>query len=469
MEANPDAIPAPKSSVPCQICTADSAKYTCPRCGFKTCSLDCSKAHKIGTTADAGCSGIKENNAGGFVAMNSYGYSAFVNDYVFLEEVGRNISVWGRDIQEKKLLGGGMAGVSNGRGKGARMIGRGNRKDARGGKGRSKREVLRDMLLERADVDIQLCPEGMERRKMNQSSWDTKYVISFMRCCSRSLMRKQQLCRTNTGYLTIQYRLHQANNLATSNHDRQAAPSTKRKNMSDSQTGDVVHLLTHRNNIETSLKDSLRRMVEERSKNGTQPSWVREMIIGKEARVIQEQDGSGGTLGGYVVLLRGSTGPLEKGVRVVYERLDTEVALVEALRGHSFVEFPTLEVIRERERSEVGREWGPNDKEKEGESDESEEEDQEVQDRTIKRRKIDEEAGKRLLERLQVYGEDDGESDSDPRADLEKKPTGLLGMLDYSSDSSEASELEDMETAPVQAGKTALDLGEEEEVDWDDE
>jgi hypothetical protein len=363
-----------------------------------------------------------------------------------------------------------MTGASNGRGKGTRTIGGGNRKDTRGGKGRSKREVLRDMLLERADVDMQLCPEGMERRKMNQSSWDAKCVMSFMRCCSRSLMRKRLLCRANTGYLTIQYRLHQSNNLAISNHDRQAGPSTKRKNMSDSQTGEMVHLLTHRNNIETSLKDSLRRMVEERSKNGTQPTWVREMIIGNEARAVQEQHESGENLGGYVVLIRGSTVPLEKGVRMAYERLDTDVVLVEALRGHSFVEFPTLEVVREREWSEAGRAWGPNGNEKEGESDESNEEDRETQGRIFKRRKIDEEAGRRLLERLQAYGEeDDGENDSDPRADPEKKPTGLLGMLDYSSDSSEASEVDDTEALPVQTGKTALDLGEEEEVDWDDE
>jgi len=165
------------------------------------------------------------------------------------------------------------------------------------------------------------------------------------------------------------------------------------------------------------------------------------MIIGNEARVIQERDESGGTSGGYVVLIRGSTVPLEKGVQRAYERLDTGVTLVEALRGHSFVEFPTLEVIREREWSEVGHEWGPNGKEKEGESDESDEEDRDAQERTLKRRKINEEAGKRLLERLQVYGEEeDGDSHSDPRADLERKPAGLLGMLDYSSDSSEASE-----------------------------
>jgi hypothetical protein len=252
----------------------------------------------------------------------------------------------------------------------------------------------------------------------------------------------------------------------------------KRKNMLDAQIGEVAYLLTHRNNIETSIKDSLRRAVEERSKkDGTQPAWIREMIMGDETRAalsFEEQDDSAGIGGGYLVLIRGSTVPLEKGFRVAYERLDTSVALVEALRGHSFVEFPTLEVVREREWSEVGREWEPNDEEKEGESDESDkEEDQDAQERRIKRRKIDKEAGKRLLGGLKAYGEeDDGEGDSDPRNDPEKKHTGLLEMLDYSSDSSEASELEDMEVTPAHAGRTTLDLGslgDDEEVDWDDE
>jgi hypothetical protein len=151
--------------------------------------------HKSGTTTsgtDGGCSGIKENNAGGFIAMNTYGYSAFVNDYVFLEEIGRHVGDWGRDIREKKLLGhaGSSTGTSNGRGRDGRMMRGVNRGGARGGKGRSKREVLRDMLLERADVDMQLCPEGMERRKMNQSSWDPKYVVTLMLCCSGVLIRR---------------------------------------------------------------------------------------------------------------------------------------------------------------------------------------------------------------------------------------------------------------------------------------
>jgi hypothetical protein len=186
----------------------------------------------------------------------------------------------------------------------------------------------------------------------------------------------------------------------------------------------------------------------------------------------EDQDTSGKTGNVYVVLLRGSAMPSEKGVHVAYERLDTSAALVEALRGHSFVEFPTLEVIHEREWSEVGHEWEPNDEEKEGESGGSDDrDDQDAQERIAKRRKIDEEAGKRLLGGLAVYigEEDDEEGNSDYRAVPEKKQGALLEMLDYSSDSSEVSNLE---VAPTHAGKPPLDLGslgEDEEVDWDDE
>lgn len=41
----------------CSVCALTAAKYTCPRCGVKTCSLPCVKSHK----KDAGgCSGVRD-------------------------------------------------------------------------------------------------------------------------------------------------------------------------------------------------------------------------------------------------------------------------------------------------------------------------------------------------------------------------------------------------------------------------
>lgn len=40
----------------CEVCNANNAKYTCPRCEVKTCSIDCVRIHK----AELACSGTRD-------------------------------------------------------------------------------------------------------------------------------------------------------------------------------------------------------------------------------------------------------------------------------------------------------------------------------------------------------------------------------------------------------------------------
>ena len=53
----------------CEGCKKQPFKYKCPRCSFKSCSLDCSKTHKIRT----GCSG--ERSKTHYVPLKQYTYS----------------------------------------------------------------------------------------------------------------------------------------------------------------------------------------------------------------------------------------------------------------------------------------------------------------------------------------------------------------------------------------------------------
>jgi hypothetical protein len=95
--------------------------------------------------------------------MNEYGWGTMMNDYVFLEDMGRKVNEWGRDIARGGLQVRGRAGYhARGRGRGS-------------GAGQTKRDTLK-MQLELRDIDMELLPIGMERRKHNQSSWDTKFV-----------------------------------------------------------------------------------------------------------------------------------------------------------------------------------------------------------------------------------------------------------------------------------------------------
>ena len=88
-----------------------------------------------------------------------------MDDYVFLEDVGRKVSECGQDIVRN-----GYRMLRGGRGRGAVRPGR---------PGRGVFEKKRDMLklqLELRDIEMDLLPSGMERRKLNQSTWDQKCV-----------------------------------------------------------------------------------------------------------------------------------------------------------------------------------------------------------------------------------------------------------------------------------------------------
>jgi len=147
----------------CAFCKLKYAIYTCPRCAFKSCSLACSNGHK----ERMNCSQARDKSA--YVPMNQYGLGTLANDYVYLEEVGRKVTEWGRDIGQNRYMDA--------------SAGRDPRRQARGRRGRGgisrqagrnhRREILRDRL-EEDDIEMLLLPEGMERRRLNQSTWDPK-------------------------------------------------------------------------------------------------------------------------------------------------------------------------------------------------------------------------------------------------------------------------------------------------------
>jgi len=106
-----------------------------------------------------------------------------VDDYCFLEDVGRKVGEWGREI----VKGGFDMNVRRGRDgrfggrdrnrRGGGVGGMGRTRKGRGG-GKGKREVLK-MFLEAREIELELLSCGMEKRRLNQSVWDQKYVIFY--------------------------------------------------------------------------------------------------------------------------------------------------------------------------------------------------------------------------------------------------------------------------------------------------
>lgn len=87
--------------------------------------------------------------------MKEYGYGALMNDYVYLEDIGRKAKEWGKDIAKGKYQ------VTE--------------RDRIGGPRRkkSKKEALQ-IQLEIREIPLVLLPQGMERKKLNQSYWDSR-------------------------------------------------------------------------------------------------------------------------------------------------------------------------------------------------------------------------------------------------------------------------------------------------------
>jgi len=146
----------------CSVCSHRASIYTCPRCTARTCSFHCSKSHKSANE----CTGERDKAA--YISMNQYGWGTMMNDYVFLEEVGRRVGDWGKQIARGGYGTNIKRGSHNGRG--------------RPGRGRYGGGTKRDMLrlqLEARDIDMELLPTGMERRKINQSFWEPKCVLKL--------------------------------------------------------------------------------------------------------------------------------------------------------------------------------------------------------------------------------------------------------------------------------------------------
>lgn len=161
----------------CAICSSSEPKYTCPRCDRPTCSLACSRAHKD----KFACSGERDPTK--FVALKTYGQGTWADDYRYLEEGRRKVAGWGEGLEKDlaALTTGGPSATREGRGgavRGGGHLGRGGGPGhgAAGGDMRQKRtktDILRSQLLRRG-CWVEFMPEGMDRRKTNQSSWNPR-------------------------------------------------------------------------------------------------------------------------------------------------------------------------------------------------------------------------------------------------------------------------------------------------------
>ncbi|TFY72112.1 hypothetical protein EVG20_g913 [Dentipellis fragilis] len=233
--------------------------------------------------------------------MNQYGLGTLMDDYVFLEEMGRKVTDWGKEIVKGGFGAGSErgAGAMGGRGRGrGRGSGRG-RERGRGTGQKTKRDVLK-MQLEARDVDVDMLPAGMQRRTHNQSTWDFK---------------------NKTALLTIEFKCHPPSG------EPQSAPYT---------------LLTHRNNVDNALLTLAQSQIKERAKakrDNAIPAWVRSLVL-PDADVPD-------SFTPPCFFMPTTLDPLTNLSNTGHYQLDGTLPLLTSLRHKQFVEFPTIEIWEE--------------------------------------------------------------------------------------------------------------------------
>ncbi|KAF9534931.1 hypothetical protein CPB83DRAFT_843172 [Crepidotus variabilis] len=405
----------------CGSCNLLPAKYTCPGCRIRTCSLPCSKRHKENT----GCTG--KRNRAVYVPMNEYTYGRMVDDYAYLEEVGRKVGEWGDEIVKGGYTNPGTTGAGGGGNYKGRMRGRGRGRGVfHGGQGQSRRDVLK-LELEEMKIDMDLLPQGMEKRKLNQSTWDPK---------------------TRTGYLTIEFKIYKPKD--------SFAPASM-------SADPPFTLLTHRNTIDKGLLTSLRNCLNglgSKSKNQSSayPDWVRRLVFSSD-------DGNGAedfTNPHFIVLTRFdhlNSSNFEK-PKYAYQVLDPTQPLSITLQHTHFVEYPTIEVWEELDKTIVDKEGNLQ---------------QEEESQRPKRRKMNVKAGKKAISGLiGAYGSSSEDEEKIPEDESEShQQNGLAALGDYSGSEDEkeiepAALLELMRKAQAGGDSWALEGNEDEVVDWGD-
>ena len=70
--------------ISCEVCKVEVSLYCCPKCSMRTCSLKCCKIHK----EKSNCNGKRDRTA--FIALNQFSDSKLLSDYHFLEDVLQN-------------------------------------------------------------------------------------------------------------------------------------------------------------------------------------------------------------------------------------------------------------------------------------------------------------------------------------------------------------------------------------------
>ncbi|KAJ5952585.1 uncharacterized protein N7479_010998 [Penicillium vulpinum] len=153
----------------CSICHVNPPKYRCPRCSTRTCSLPCTRRHKLWSQ----CSGVRDPAA--YLKRNELNTeSAFDRDFNFITSIERTLERAEREVDNRgiDLTSGAQADDGNSEGSQHPAAGR-KRKNPSQGLAKGEAAFLRG--TETAGVRVLRAPKGMSRNKQNGSRLHPKH------------------------------------------------------------------------------------------------------------------------------------------------------------------------------------------------------------------------------------------------------------------------------------------------------
>ncbi|TVY90856.1 putative box C/D snoRNA protein [Lachnellula willkommii] len=148
----------PLLSTLCSICHINTPKYTCPRCSVNTCSLPCSRRHKLWSS----CNGVRDPTV--FVPKSQLATpSGIDHDYNFLHSIEHRKGRSEKEIVENRRL------VKESELKAAR-----EGEDRRRPKNAPEGEACINRILLAYKIRVYRAPSGMKRNTENTTNWSKK-------------------------------------------------------------------------------------------------------------------------------------------------------------------------------------------------------------------------------------------------------------------------------------------------------
>jgi hypothetical protein len=158
----------PGSNLPRPYSHINPPKYRCPRCSTRTCSLPCTRRHKLWSE----CSGVRDP-AAYLKRKELTTEAAFDRDFNFITGIERSLERAEREVDNRgiDLAGGAQTDDASSQGVQHQASGR-KRKHPNQGLAKGEAGFLRG--AEAAGVKVLRAPKGMSRNKQNGSRMHPK-------------------------------------------------------------------------------------------------------------------------------------------------------------------------------------------------------------------------------------------------------------------------------------------------------